>query len=291
MEELKSSFDRKITHKTYPTQRKKNAFLAGYLPFEIMETPLDFRKEYIGSKSKHNYILCDNTFLVRKESKYIGPIIFGAISIFLMISSLLIWYKEHFWDTSELVLFIISSLVLFSVIIYMITIPQKLLILNRKSSVITFSGVLWAKAITMPLQNIRLIYAGGAAGSPSPDRLNAIRPNKVGTFYTFHFGGNYFQELSFLIWYMDKNRPLPPGDAFDEYRKADYKRRKEEGFPPPIFRSFIPTREYKHKWQKERDKHWKDIIETDEKGNRVHRIWQSAENVERHGEWKPVVPQ
>ena len=48
---------------------------------------------------------------------------------------------------------------------------------------------------------------------------------------------------SFIVWYMDKNRPLPPGEAFDPYRKKDFQRRKSEGFPPPLYPSYIDTPE------------------------------------------------
>jgi len=45
----------------------------------------------------------------------------------------------------------------------------------------------------------------------------------------------YLEEFwDFVVWYMDKNRPLPPGTAFDPYREADFQRRKAEGFPKPI---------------------------------------------------------
>ena len=27
--------------------------------------------------------------------------------------------------------------------------------------------------------------------------------------------------LAFILWYMDKNRPLPPGTAFDKFRQVD----------------------------------------------------------------------
>ncbi|MCD7935600.1 MAG: hypothetical protein LUG98_01935, partial [Tannerellaceae bacterium] len=53
--------------------------------------------------------------------------------------------------------------------------------------------------------------------------------------------------ISFFVWYMDKNRPLPPHTFFDPYREKDYKRRKAEGFPPPIYPSEIPIPEYKER--------------------------------------------
>jgi hypothetical protein len=52
------------------------------------------------------------------------------------------------------------------------------------------------------------------------------------------------------VWYMDKNRPLPPGDVFDAYREKDYLRRRAEGFPPPLYESIIDTPEWEGAYQK-----------------------------------------
>lgn len=59
---------------------------------------------------------------------------------------------------------------------------------------------------------------------------------------------------SFYSWYMDKNRPLPPGTAFDPYREKDFERRKAEGFPKPLYKSNIPTPEATPEQQTERKK-------------------------------------
>jgi len=58
----------------------------------------------------------------------------------------------------------------------------------------------------------------------------------------------------FVVWYMDKNRPLPPGTAFDLYREADFQRRKAEGFPKPLYKSYIPTPEATRRQQLERER-------------------------------------
>ena len=50
---------------------------------------------------------------------------------------------------------------------------------------------------------------------------------------------NMCKELSFLLWYMDRNRPLPPGKRLDPYRTKDYLRRKAEGFPAPLRKAAI----------------------------------------------------
>lgn len=40
---------------------------------------------------------------------------------------------------------------------------------------------------------------------------------------------------SYFIWYMDKNRSLPPGTFTDECRERDSIRRKKEGNPSPLY--------------------------------------------------------
>ncbi len=44
----------------------------------------------------------------------------------------------------------------------------------------------------------------------------------------------------------------------DPFREVDFRRRKAEGFPPPLFCSCIPTPEATPEQQAERDKYWKD---------------------------------
>jgi hypothetical protein len=61
---------------------------------------------------------------------------------------------------------------------------------------------------------------------------------------------------SLLVWYMDKNRPLPPCQELDAFRDRDFERRKAEGFPLPLYLSHIDTPEATPEQQRERDKHW-----------------------------------
>ncbi|WP_282132502.1 hypothetical protein [Cellulophaga baltica] len=290
MAKLNESLKREITHVSYPSNRKRNDYWAGYMPFKIIEKPNDKKNEYVGEKKDMIYL--SNAYIVCKDSQYIFPFIFGGIGLLFFVFELFDWlYKEN-WDSSDTILLLLSiSLVIFFVVYYF-TIPLKQVIYNRYDGLITFPGFLWNNAITMRFESIRMLHAGGALGSPTADMLYVKRPDKlIGSKYMLHVGGNLDTNLSFIVWYMDKNRPLPNGDAFDDYRKKDYKRRKEEGFPPPLFRTFIPTDEFKLKWQIERDKHWKDIISTNQNGDISHQLWQSPENIALHGEWKEVVPQ
>ncbi|MCV6630510.1 MAG: hypothetical protein OIF50_11715, partial [Flavobacteriaceae bacterium] len=72
------------------------------------------------------------------------------------------------------------------------------------------------------------------------------------------FSKDYRQAWSFCVWYMDKNRPLPPDRIFYPYRDADFERRKAEGFPPPLYKSQISTREATPEQHAEREQYWKD---------------------------------
>lgn len=47
------------------------------------------------------------------------------------------------------------------------------------------------------------------------------------------------KQLSFFLWYMDRNRQLPPGKRLDPYRVKDFLRRESEGFPAPLRRVTI----------------------------------------------------
>jgi len=91
-------------------------------------------------------------------------------------------------------------------------------------------------------------------------------------------------QLSFYVWYMDKNRPLPPGDAFDPYRQKDFERRKSEGFPPPLYYSNgVLTPEQ----QAEREEYWKDqeCFAPPIKRPNNSEIF----NVRTHKNWEPTI--
>ncbi|ADV48990.1 hypothetical protein Celal_1688 [Cellulophaga algicola DSM 14237] len=286
MGKLDINFEKKNTHSSYPKKRKKNEFWAGYLALSIQEYPLPSNDI---NKNK-NFIATDE-FIRRKNSKLAGPLIFGISSLIFVIRSVLIFFSDFEWTIYESITFILSLSVMILSAAYYLTVPEKQIILDRKNGLVSFPAFSYGKPYTMKIINIRVGYGGGASGSPNRDKFIIIKPNKLENGYTPSLGGNYNQELSFILWYTDKNRPLPLGDAFDDYRKKDYKRRKEDGFPPPLFRTYVPTDEFKDKWQEEREKHWKDIISTNQNGDITHQLWQSGENIALHGEWKEVVPQ
>lgn len=72
------------------------------------------------------------------------------------------------------------------------------------------------------------------------------------------FGVDVSQELSFYLWYLDRNRPLPPGELFDSLRENDFLRRRSDNFKLPLFYADVATPEFKEEHQYQRDEVWKD---------------------------------
>jgi hypothetical protein len=106
----------------------------------------------------------------------------------------------------------------------------------------------------MHFNNIIFAYSTGGEDAMSAFQLQIIRPTKYFTFFYASVGySDCYEDISFITWYMDKNRPLPPGDLFDEFRQQDFERRKNEGFLKPLYSSNIPTPEATQEQQKERE--------------------------------------
>ena len=205
-----------------------------FLPHIIVERPLG-----IGEECKENgFIRADDQFFIMNNSValgnfhlYIGLVLF-LVALFL--------FGEG--TNTEITLSASSFLIGSFYIIYNFTHPKKILILDRLNGIITFPGFLYGKPITMPFEEVLASVKGGyGAGSPT---LAILRKNKLtSTSYDFDLQYEPLKSWSFMVWYMDKNRPLPPGKVFDPYRQKDYERRKKEGFPKPLYQSWIATPE------------------------------------------------
>ncbi|MBM0660429.1 hypothetical protein [Capnocytophaga genosp. AHN8471] len=205
-----------------------------FLPHIIVERPLG-----IGEECKENgFIRADDQFFIMNNSValgnfhlYIGLVLF-LVALFL--------FGEG--TNTEITLSASSFLIGSFYIIYNFTHPKKILILDRLNGIITFPGFLYGKAITMPFDEVLVAVKGGYGVGMAT--LAILRKNKLtSTSYDFDLQYEPLKSWSFMVWYMDKNRPLPPGEIFDPYRQKDYERRKKEGFPKPLYQSWIATPE------------------------------------------------
>lgn len=118
---------------------------------------------------------------------------------------------------------------------------RKRFIFDRKAGTVTYPRFMGIGSYKLPFQEVNFIYARAGMYVTERKGLAILRPNGVGrVFINFQYPVRF---LSFYVWYMDKNRPLPPGTAFDPYRELDYESRKAAGFPPPLYPSLIETPE------------------------------------------------
>lgn len=119
---------------------------------------------------------------------------------------------------------------------------KKVFIFNRKEGTLTYPELLWRSSKTIPFSEACFIRnrVGPYAGENS--HLAIVRADGISrTLITQDHSNEYFP---FFVWYMDRNRPLPPGTAFDPYRERDYERRKAEGLQPPLYPADIDIPEY-----------------------------------------------
>jgi len=137
---------------------------------------------------------------------------------------------------------------------------------DRLNSFITMPKLNEHDTRTIPFNNLRAVITRVQVGRHGVSGLQLHFINE--TFRPWPWKPNFltmsiynngiYGEWSFYVWYMDKNRPLPPGPVFDEFREKDFERRKADGFPPPLFKSLIPTPEATPAQQLVREAFWKD---------------------------------
>lgn len=161
--------------------------------------------------------------------------------------------------------------ILFSVLPCLWVLPRsyKVYTFDRMTGMMTFPNPRTLKnygrdpgTITFPFSEARFGMFLMQAGRPRrlvishPDGLHSYGIDFVPFF-------DAPQTHSILVWYMDKNRPLPPGELFDPYREKDYERRKAEGFQPPFYPASIDTPENTPEREKERikreKKYWQQV--------------------------------
>lgn len=159
-------------------------------------------------------------------------------------------------------LFVLPFSILFGLSIFSKT---RYIIFDRTQGLISYPGPLGKKSIVSEFDNVAAnISLVGRMGLA----LKLFHSN--GITYTTLSSYNQIQDWCLYVWYMDKNRPLPPGNAFDPYRQKDFERRKAEGFPPPLYPSFIPTPEATTEQQVEREQYWEE------------RFTNSGKEIQRH---------
>ena len=206
-----------------------------YLYKAIIEKPSDTKKntfEYGTIRADDQFYINDMGYGVSHIDLYVG-IIFYSLSLISLVSN-----KDTIEDRTifSIIFFIIGS---FSFLHYY-KYSKELLVLDRLNGMVTYPGFLFSKPCSVPFDELLASVASFANAGAS---LVFYHYNGITGTSIFAGKCKISGNWSFIVWYMDKNRPLPPGEAFDLYRKKDFQRRKAEGFPPPLYPSYIDTPE------------------------------------------------
>ncbi len=116
---------------------------------------------------------------------------------------------------------------------------RKVFIFDRENGTVTYPGLLWFTRRTLPFRDACFMEGRLGPYGGESTHLFLVRADGITRVCVSWDEPEKF--FAFLVWYMDRNRPLPPGSAFDPYREQDYQRRKREGFPPPLYPAQIAT--------------------------------------------------
>lgn len=235
---VKDTYERTVTHKEY-SKRQTKRLKKRTLKKQIIKEP--DAHNLIEGKHSDFYIRKDDEIeaISLKKNSRIGSYWAIGISSLIILTYFISPTDERNWFTNML---LISSILAISLsIYYILNTPERRLIFDRKNGVITIPMYFYYKDITMRFDDAFLWKSGGFTGSTiSGLRLSVIRPDFIAT-HTY-IGGSYglYESVAYRVWYMDKNRPLPPGTAFDPYRQKDFERRKAEGFPASSVSKLYP---------------------------------------------------
>jgi len=216
----------------------KSWFKQDPLPFKILTRPSKKRvtiifDEGIGLDQK------ELNLILSAKGTSIYAIMFLIIGVMLLVLLTLIAIFSDSVDF-DLNFYIYTSFFFVLALLswgYSFIIPNKILTLQRFKGIMTYPsyGFYGHFTTTFTRAKVYEIINAGPDGTTSGTKLMARNPYNDGV-----GKGNYTLALSypdewwsFFVWYMDKNRPLPPGKGFDPYREQDFERRKKSKFPKP----------------------------------------------------------
>ncbi len=238
MEERDKLYFREITHEDY-----------GYTHLfrkewkeELFVRKEIFNEGLIVNNIDSSYIYIDDKYMVEDETRSIkSGFRFNLIAI-IVLGIIIYCPNDNFFSEQAYALQIFIGWLFLTIffLVFSIYSPIYLYIYNRLDGTMTIPRRWGLGSCTMPFDKVRFAISTGQMGSSTLTVLGAKCH-----FWNKNIGAIPENSMSIIVWYMDKNRPLPLGKAFDPYRKRDYECRKAEGFPDPLYPSHIITDEYK----------------------------------------------
>lgn len=210
------------------------------LGFGIIQDVYPISKEDLEEKGTFYAEVTDKRVVIdlqTKEKGFLWMWILMSIAIFFFVFLSLKASFEYATSSPSIYIYICILPLFILALLYALYAPKKLVILDRETGLFTFPTILInLHPETFPFNKAIAFWNI----TPSHFVMLGIKNsenNRTSMLLSGCQGSDHSKMWSFFVWYMDKNRPLPPGTAFDPYRQADYERRKAEGFPP----HFIPA--------------------------------------------------
>ena len=197
---------------------------------------------------------CRNTFAYIDDEKLIidngklpwERVLYGVFALgFIIFTTWILaklWFLPTRWNLENIIggtFILLFLLICLIILVNVILNTERKFVFNRLEGTITMrSSVLnWKPGtITIPFNEALFIITGPPISQSIKIRLPDSKMWAL-TFIPVEGPIDTTNCFSFFVWYMDKNRPLPPGADLDPYRMKDYERRKAEGFPPPLYKS------------------------------------------------------
>ncbi|TAJ08152.1 hypothetical protein DMA11_21530 [Marinilabiliaceae bacterium JC017] len=255
------------------------------MDFKIRCMPKELKVEYIATEEE------SGMYAKVTDEKIINPDVGAKVSFWIGVAFiafaffvLIILLKDFSKFDLYFILAILFVGLLF--IFYGRTVPYKEIVLDRKNGLFTFPNWLYGKSYTIPFKKAEVHWFIRRAQGLV---LVVVPPKSWKKIDLESHCYNYWQTWSLFVWYMDKNRPLPPGSAFDPYRQQDFERRKAEGFPPPLYPSTVFTPEATLEQQAERNKYWNEYgYASVNESDLQNQIWEWY-NSKIHKDWKYIL--
>lgn len=172
-------------------------------------------------RADDKFFIFNPSSLIRSTLIVVGGILSG-IGIILICVEMNDPFSELYWPPMSG-----GVLASFFLLLYGLFAPSRRFVLDRMKGTVTFPRHLFFPRCTIPFSKVIPGFSNGNLGFAHP--YSGIVLPVLGAYDSGWW--------SFYVLYMDKNRPLPQGDAFDAYREKDFLRRKAKGFPKPIYPS------------------------------------------------------
>ncbi len=220
--------------------------------------------EAVDKLSKRQLLQADQDKLILKYTGSYDFLIFGFLCSVLYLG--LFYFNEN---NSLKILLSPFGIVGLWLLVLFFTMPKKYWVFNRRSQIVTVPGRYYKKGHDIPVDEMRIETRMSGSATTGPTRVYpvAIVPSNIVerilkiniiSLETLNQAKNLYKLWSYYTWYMDENRPLPPGKIFDHCREREFKDRKKRGFPMPMYYSLFPTPEANETFQNERDLYWTD---------------------------------